>query len=114
MVHDSQQAYYDAIKASTKGADSGAFIDFMLTEIHETLKVYQREKSADGGVNGGVNDVLKYILINPNSRVNVIAEALQIPVRSVERYLSQLKKDGKIEFRGAPRNGGYFLKEAEK
>lgn len=116
MVHNNQQAYYDAINESTKCTDSGVFIDFMLTEIHEALKLYQREDVAqgggvNGGVSGGVNDVLNYIGANPNSRANAIAEALQIPLRTVERYLSQLKKGGKIEFRGAPRNGGYFLKD---
>lgn len=116
MVHDNQQAYYDAINASTKGADCGGFIDFMFMEIHEALKVYQQDNALPdggviGGVTGGVSDALAFIQMNPNSRANAIAKALQIPLRSVERYLSQLKKDGKIEFRGAPRNGGYFLKD---
>ena len=38
MVFSNQQAYYDAITASTQAADSGVFIDFMLSEILETLK----------------------------------------------------------------------------
>ncbi len=113
MVHDNQQAYYDAINESTIKADCGAFIDFMLTEIYEALKVCQRgdvtsDGGVSGGVNGGVNDILSYIQMNPGHRAKAIANALQIPLRSVERYLSELKKAGKIEFRGAPRNGGYF------
>ncbi|NCC53542.1 MAG: Fic family protein, partial [Spartobacteria bacterium] len=115
MVHDNQQAYYDAINESAKRADCGVFIDFMLTEIYEALKVYQSEKASSGGVNGGVNggvsEVLAYIQLNPGSRANAIAKALKISLRSVERYLSGLKNEGKIEFRGAPRNGGYFWKE---
>jgi DNA-binding MarR family transcriptional regulator len=63
-----------------------------------------------GGVNGGVNPVLDFIMRNPGCRANLLAEKLNISVRSVQRNLSQLKKDGYIEFRGAPKNGGYFVK----
>ena len=43
MVHDNQQKYYDAITASTNGADSGPFIDFMLGEILKTLELHKGE-----------------------------------------------------------------------
>ena len=38
MVYANQEAYYNAIQTSTKAADSGPFIDFMLQEILNTLK----------------------------------------------------------------------------
>jgi len=30
---------------------------------------------------------------------------------TIERYLNNLKKSGMIEFRGAPKSGGYYLAE---
>ncbi len=30
------------------------------------------------------------------------------PQRTIERWLKQLKDENKIEFRGAPKTGGYF------
>ncbi len=116
MVHDNQQAYYNAINESTKQSDSGVFIDFMLTEIADALKVYQQDNTiqtggVNGGVNGGVTSIIQYIKMHPGNRANTIADNLHISLRSVQRYLSQLKKENKIEFRGAPRNGGYFLKD---
>jgi len=39
MVHDNQQAYYDAIQQSTKNADSGVFIDFMLKQILRMMDI---------------------------------------------------------------------------
>ena len=122
MVHDNQQAYYDAINESTKDANSRAFIDFMLTEIHGALRAYQSGEISNGAVsgavsgavtgevNGVVNQVIVYIKANPGCRANAIAGALSIPLRTVQRYLSQLRKGSAIEFRGAPRNGGYFVK----
>lgn len=41
MVYANQEAYYNAIQASTAIADSGPFIDFMLQEILNTLKNHQ-------------------------------------------------------------------------
>jgi Fic family protein len=113
MVHDKQQEYYEAINASTANTNSGIFIDFMLNEILQTLKMYQGTAlEAGGGVNGaligGVNEVLAFIKKSPGCRANGIASVLNTPLRSVQRYLSQLKDENKIEFRGAPRNGGYY------
>jgi len=47
MVYANQQAYYDAINASTKAGQSGPFIDFMLEEIFKTLKAHQGEPLPD-------------------------------------------------------------------
>ena len=41
VVYSNQEAYYDAISASTTKGDSGPFIDFMLGEILKTLKSHQ-------------------------------------------------------------------------
>ena len=113
MVHDNQQAYYDALNQSTKNAESGVFVDFMLGEILRTLRVHAQPSSrkrggASGGVNGGVNPIIAYIRKHPGCRANEISEALSIPLRSVERRLGALKKEKEIEFRGAPKNGGYY------
>ena len=112
MVHEQQKKYYEAIRKSTKNAESSVFIQFMLGEIARTLKqhISSQNGGVSGGVNGGVNSVLEYIRKHPGCRSNAIAAALNIPPRTVERYLKQLKIND-IEFRGAPRNGGYYLKE---
>ena len=113
MIHHNQREYYDAINNSTAQAECGVFIDFMLSEIMQTLRIHQQgtETSpggASGGVSGGVNEVSAYVNEHPGNRANAIADALDMPLRSVQRYLAQLKAAGEVEFRGAPRNGGYY------
>jgi len=110
MVHDNQQNYYQAINDSSAANDSGIFVDFMLNEILKALRFHQIIQSGrvNGGVNGRVNDVLDYIRKNQGVNTNDIANALDIPTRTVSRYLKSL--GDLIEFRGAPRIGGYFLK----
>ena len=67
-------------------------------------------KGLNGGVNGGVNELIQYIEINPNLKANEMSENLNIPLRTIQRWLKQLKEEEKIEFRGAPKTGGYFAK----
>jgi len=42
-------------------------------------------------------------------RTRDIGRSLDIPAKSVERYIKQLREAGIIEFRGANRTGGYHL-----
>lgn len=109
MVHDSQPEYYEAINRSTENADCRVFIDYMLREILLSLNAHQGTSAGavNGAVSGAVTDVLAFLKTMPGSRANAIAAALNLPLRSVQRYLEQLKREDKIEFRGAPRNGGY-------
>ena len=113
-----QNDYYQAINDSTEKSDSGIFVDFMLERILDALK--QRQGTKLGGVNDGVNDgvnggvnevemVYAYIRQHPGLRANAIAEALSLPKRTLERHLGQLKKGSRIEFRGAPKTGGYHI-----
>ena len=69
MVYANQQAYYDAITASTNAGQSGPFIDFMLNEIYKTLKAHQGEEltinngnpiEKDFGINFGEEFGIKY------------------------------------------------------
>jgi len=105
MVHDNQPEYYRAINASSAKNDCGIFVDFMLNEILNALKQHTSEPSIETD-----NPVLDYISSNPGCRANQISKALNIPLRTLQRELSRLKVSGKITFRGAPKNGGYFGK----
>ena len=62
------------------------------------------------GVNVGVNGLLPYIQSHPGQRAGDIATAFKLTQRTIERWLKQLKEDGLIEFRGAPKTGGYYCK----
>ena len=59
------------------------------------------------GVNEGVNELLQLIHEHPGLRANALAIHLSTSVKNVERWLKQLKDQGHIEFRGAPKTGGY-------
>ena len=58
----------------------------------------------------GMPEVLEYIRKNQGCRKLEIAEKLAINRRTLERYLKILSDRNDIEFRGAPKNGGYYVK----
>jgi|APSaa5957512622_1039677.scaffolds.fasta_scaffold109864_1 ATP-dependent DNA helicase RecG len=64
----------------------------------------------NGGVNGGVNDLLEYIQSNPGKKSADLKAVFNPSQRTLERWLKQLKGENKIEFRGPPKTGGYFAK----
>ncbi len=100
------------------GADCGVFVEFMLGEILNTLKSRQGEpleKVNDVGVNVGVNEELERVLglIKQFPGINANQLAKQRPdktKRTIERHLALLKVNDRIEFKGAPKSGGYYLK----
>ena len=66
----------------------------------------KREK--DEGVSEGVNILLDVIRSNPGKRANELASLIGKSVQTVERYVRVLKASGSVEFRGAPKTGGYY------
>ena len=67
----------------------------------------------DDRVNDRVNDeiaknILDTIVQRPGVRTNKIATHIGKSIPTVSRHIKILKDSGKIEFRGAPKNGGYF------
>lgn len=110
LVHDNQLKYYEAINASTANNDSGAFIDFMLGELLNALKIHQGEPigRVNGGVSGRVNEVFGYVKAHEGCNAGELSAALSIPKRTLARDLKKLADQ--VEFRGAPKTGGYYLK----
>lgn len=65
------------------------------------------------GVTEDVKDKIKKILLvvykNKGLKIPEIAQKTETPMKSVERYIKQLRDASLVEFRGAPRTGGYFV-----
>ncbi len=52
-----------------------------------------------------------FIKNNPNLKAHELSAKLNIPLRTIQPWLQQLKFDNKIEYKGSPKTGGYFVKE---
>jgi ATP-dependent DNA helicase RecG len=70
-----------------------------------------------GGVNDAVNDAVKnrlreeVIRIHTNGKVRLpeIIEIFKIKRATAQRDMTTLKEAGIVEFKGSPKNGGYYL-----
>jgi len=77
-----------------------------------TLYKKKTDGGVNGGVSGGVDNLLEFIVKNPNLKANNISDNMNIPLRTIQRDLKQLKDEDKIEFRGSPKSGGYYAKNS--
>ena len=112
--------YVQSLEISHKNPQ--VFVDFIAERIIATQMDLLRLLN-DGGVNGGVNGGVKsgnggvnleeqlFDAIGKNPGVNapMLCEMLQKSLRTTQRYLKLLADAGRIEFRGAPKNGGYHI-----
>lgn len=118
MVYSNQQAYYDAISASSDAGQSGPFIDFMLGEILQTLRNHQGEALCE--VPNKVPNKLKaefpgisentwsvYALLKMRKKISAaeMGEELGLSDRMIRKYLSVLKLAGIIEREGSHKTG---------
>ena len=83
--------------------------------VHPVFLADDQVGAVSGTVNGGVNGgVFEAITKHPGMRVPSLVELLGMCRRSVERCLAELVAQNLIEFRGAPKNGGYFVIQKEE
>jgi DNA-binding transcriptional ArsR family regulator len=102
---------------------------YFLTDIGELFRE-QLLNADDEGISEGVNEGVKLtiegvnegvkleleqlydqIMKYPGKKASELNEQIDKSIATTERYLKVLKELGYIEFRGAPKTGGYYLKE---
>jgi len=127
MMYANQQAYYDAITASTNAGQSGPFIDFMLGEIYQTLKAHQGEplpnkvqdkvpkkvpnklKIMYPDLSDSIWAVFMEIKANPHATSEEIGASLSISSRMVRKYIAKLREHNIIERIGGNKTGSWII-----
>ena len=107
--------YYDAITESSRIANSGPFIDFMLNEILSALKAHQAEETENVGLNVGINvglnvginerNILTLIANSPTVTVREMADMLGFSLRQCERLIAEMKRKNLIKRTGSKKSG---------
>ena len=60
------------------------------------------------GVSEGVKSLYQCIKDNPGRRIPDYSKMLNVPVKTLERWVQKLRKEQKIIFKGSPKKGGYY------
>ncbi len=95
------------VKVEFKRVKTGFVVCFYRPKWEEGEGI---SKGVNEGVFEGVNSLIGHIRSNPGQRVPHFEKALKIPKKTLERWLKKLKKDDKVEFKGSPKSGGYWIK----
>lgn len=123
LVHENQDAYYQAIQLSNNQGESTVFVEFMLRMIRDALKELSENQKAkpDVGRNVGANvgrnvmtneeKLLELLRQDGHLTAKVLASSLGLTQRQVERMLASLKQAGKVIRHGATKNGYWEVLE---
>jgi ATP-dependent DNA helicase RecG len=95
--------------------------DVFLTKVPLDKLFFEAGKvsgGTNGGTNGGISvginvgskeDLFIFMKINPGLNTKTIRAKIEIPQRTIERWIKELKEDGTIEFKGPNKTGGYYI-----
>ncbi len=67
------------------------------------------DEGVSEGVSEGVNILLAYIRENPGKRAPHISTELNVPQKTIERWIRKLREQGAIRYEGSAKTGGYFF-----
>ena len=67
----------------------------------------------NGGLSGTIKEIYDYIKSHEGTSAVDMENKLNIPLRTLQRWLKELKEKDLIEYRGSKKNGGYFVKSME-
>jgi ATP-dependent DNA helicase RecG len=66
-------------------------------------------EGTNGGANEGISQLIEFIRKTPGKRVVEIAAVLNIPSKTIERWIKKLREQGRVVFTGPRKTGGYFI-----
>ena len=116
MIHDRQQAYYDAINASNAAGESTVFVEFMLGAIKAALTEAAGAKEKPLGKNAQNaalrrRFVLEHLAEHPLVRNADVCRRFEVTPATASRILRELTEDGTLE---RVRDGKFWAYKAAK
>jgi ATP-dependent DNA helicase RecG len=63
------------------------------------------------GVNEGVNSLIACIKQHPGLRTPELSSLLNVPPKTLERWLRRLREEGLVVFKGPAKTGGYYIQD---
>lgn len=87
-----------------EGVNEGARLN--LEGVNEGVKL--NIEGVNEGVKLEIELLYNQIVKHPGKKASELNEQIEKSVASTERYLKILKENGYVEFRGAPKTGGYY------
>lgn len=121
LIKDNQQAYYSALAASDKDADSTGFIEFMLSLLLKTIEDVVENEKATAKVTAKVtvrvtanqSKILEALTHNPHATQAELAVIVGITRKSIIANMKRLQDQGLIRRKGSDKNGIWLVDATE-
>ncbi len=111
MIHQRQEAYYQALNTANRRGETTGFVAFMLTAIRDAMQGVIAAQAQHVGENvgekGGEASVIAILRRMPKVSASAIAEMTHLSSRQIERILARLKQEGKIARHGSASSGSW-------
>jgi ATP-dependent DNA helicase RecG len=83
-------------------------LEYKLYNLTDFIQVKIKDSLSEG-INEGINKLYNYIRNKPDKRVSQIEKELNIPSKTLERWIKELKTKKKIIYKGSKKTGGYYV-----
>ena len=104
-----QEAMREANLPEPEFHTDGMFIVVFKRQISN----YDNYDTVNGIVNGTINEneqaILNLLVTTPGLNASEISKHINKSLRTTMRYIKILQDKGLIEFKGAPKTGGYYI-----
>jgi ATP-dependent DNA helicase RecG len=97
------------VRVTFENIKTGFVVTFYRPEPKIIPEKVKKGEGVSEGVSEGVKLLVESIRKNPGQRVPSISQATNIAPKTLERWLRKLKKEGKINFKGSAKTGGYYV-----
>lgn len=98
IIHDNQQAYYDAINISNSNGDSTVFIEFMLSVIKQALLEVGEVPMVTGSKSDiSLGKIYEFLEMNEYIMNSDVQKLLGVSSATATRMLTSFSKSGKLK-----------------
>lgn len=116
LIHERQDAYYQALNTANSQGESPIFVEFLLTVIRDALLEIKGNQSRYVGINVGINVGKETAILNilrryPRATARAMADMTHLSARQVERILARLKQEGRLLRQGSTKSGSWQVVE---
>ena len=107
VVKEYQKSYYEALEMAGAVGESTPFVEFMLENIHQSVKEFLQEYQKSDQKSTLKSDQKIYELMSQDSRITIqeLALRLDMSTSGIKKMISKLKKEGKIVRIGSAKGG---------
>ncbi len=97
------------VKVEFETLKSGFLVVFYRNPAMTKIESIPEDGGISEGISEGIKSLLVYIGNSPGMRIKVIAHGINRPAKTIERWIKKLREEGRIDFIGSKKTGGYYL-----